>query len=172
MYHTKPRSTAGFTLIELLLSLTITATLLFAVTAFLYSSVSARVQEQSITEVDTQSNAALSLITQTVRNAVAVAAPTSGSSASLSLTTVTPLYNPSVFRVTNGTLELAQGAGAVIPLTNSHIEVSNFTVSNLSRSGTPAIIQIRFTAARRSAGTTAAYTYQKTFAGSAALRQP
>lgn len=171
MYQTR-RHANGFTLVELLLALTITGTLLFATSAFVYTAVSARIQQQSITEVDAQGNAMLDLITQTLRNATAIVSPASGSAASLQFTTATPSLNPTTFQVTGGTMERIQRTGAAVPLTNGHVTVTSLTFTNLSRPGTSGAMQIRFTLSHVSPRNTAEYSYQKTFTASAALRQP
>ncbi|HEU4965938.1 MAG TPA: prepilin-type N-terminal cleavage/methylation domain-containing protein [Candidatus Saccharimonadales bacterium] len=170
--HQTRRHANGFTLIELLLALTITGTLLFATTALVYAAVSARVQQQSITEVDAQGNAAIDLITQALRNATAIVSPVSGSSDSLQLVTAASPLNPTIFQALNGTLERTQGTGATVSLTNSHVAVTGLAFTNLSRPGTSSIVQVRFTLSRVSSRSTAEYSYQKTFTASAALRQP
>lgn len=69
-------------------------------------------------------------------------------------------------------LQIKEGTGSVVPLTNNKVQVSGLTFKNLTRSGTPGIVQISFTISRVNLGGRNEYDYQKTFTASAALRQP
>jgi hypothetical protein len=69
-------------------------------------------------------------------------------------------------------LQITEGAASAIPLTNSKVEVTNLTFKNLSRSGTPGIVQVSVTLARINDSNRNEYDYEKTFVTSAALRWP
>lgn len=69
-------------------------------------------------------------------------------------------------------LQVKEGTGAIVPLTNNKVQISGLTFKNLTRSGTPGIVQVSFTLSRASSSGRSEYTYQKTFTSSAALRQP
>lgn len=164
----------GFTLIELLLYVTIVGSLLTAVSLFFATAADSRVKNQSIMEVDQQGVAAMDYITQTIRNADAITAPATGATASsLTLTVPTGSLSPTIFSLdSNAALQVKEGTATEIPLTNNKIAISNLTFKNNTRSSTPGIIQVSFTASRLNPAGRAEYTYQKTFMSSAALRQP
>jgi hypothetical protein len=69
-------------------------------------------------------------------------------------------------------MQIKEGTGATVPLTNSKVTVSGLSFKNLTRSGTPGIVQVSFTISRVNTAGRNHYDYQKTFTSSAALRQP
>jgi type II secretory pathway pseudopilin PulG len=71
--------------------------------------------------------------------------------------------NVSPFRVT-------EGVGSPVALTNSKVKLSGLTFTNLSRTGTPGIVQISFTLSRFNPSSKNEYDYQKTFTGSAEVQ--
>lgn len=163
----------GFTLIELLLYMAIVSTLLITITGFFALTAESRIKNQSISEVNQQGTAIMETITQAVRNASSITTPVIGATGS-SLTLAMPAagINPTIFDLSGsgGTMQIKEGAGAALGLTNSKVAVSELTFKNLSRAGTPGVIQVRFTLSRSSQNTKDEYSYQKTFTGTAALR--
>lgn len=175
MARTNPlptRAQRGFTLVELMLYVALAGTLLLAMTLFFGQSLQARVKSQTMAEVDQQSQAALEEITQAVQAATAFTVPTHWAQAS-SLSLVMPAGGPTptVFAVSGGTLQITEGVGAPVALTNSHVRITNFTVTDLSRSGTPGIVQISFDTDYVSSSPRQEYSYHKTFVTSVALRR-
>lgn len=164
----------GFTLIELLLYTAIVSTLLIAITGFFAITAESRIKNQSISEVNQQGAAIMDVITQAVRNASSVTTPTPGATAgSLTLAMPASGINPTVFDLSGGSpsnLQIKEGVGAVLPLTNSKVTVSGLSFKNLTRPGTPGVVQISFTVARNSQSTKNEYDYQRTFTSTAALR--
>ena len=161
----------GFTLIELLLSLSITSVILLAIALFLSVILQSRIRNQAISEVEEQGRAALSQITQTIRNGTALNAPVAGATgALLSITTPVASTSPTLFGVSSGVLQIKEGTTASTSLTNSRIVVSGFSIENLTRSGTPGIARITFTISATSSSNRSEYSYQKTFIGSASIR--
>lgn len=69
-----------------------------------------------------------------------------------------------------GAVRVKEGAGAITPLTAGNIQISNLTFKNLSRVGTPGVVQITFTVSRVSSSGRNEYQHQKTFTSTAALR--
>jgi type II secretory pathway pseudopilin PulG len=69
-------------------------------------------------------------------------------------------------------IRVKEGGNTAIPLSNSKVQVSGLTFTNLTRSGTPGEIQISFTVSRAGGSSRDEYSYQKTFVTSAALRWP
>lgn len=163
---------AGYTLVELLVYIAIISTLLFAATAFFGVVVDARVKNQSITEVNQQGAQAMELIGQTIRNATSITTPAAGASgASLTLVVPTGSLSPTVFDSSSNVLRITEGAGAATSLTNSKVQVSSLTFRNLTRSGTPGIVQVSFTLARVNANNRNEYSYSKSFQTSVGLRR-
>ena len=111
-------------------------------------------------------------ITQTIRNASGITSPAAGSSASsLTVTVPTPSFSPTVFSLASGVLQIKEGTGATVSLTNSKVQVTGLTFTNLSASGTNGIVRVSFTLSRVNPNNRNEYDYQKTFITSASLRQ-
>jgi prepilin-type N-terminal cleavage/methylation domain-containing protein len=169
MKHT--RFQAGYTLIELLLYVAMIGILLSAVAYFFGSAADARIKNQTVGEVDTQGTYAMDYITQTVRNATSISTPaiaTSGTS--LTLVVPTASLSPTVFSLSGNTLQVKEGTATAVPLTSSAVQVTAFSVKNLSRSGTSGIVQVSLTINRVNPGGRAEYDYSRTFTTSAGVR--
>ena len=161
-------SQQGYTLIELLLYIALLGILLPSMIGFMGLAVDVRVKNQSVNEVNEQGLAAMDYITQTIRNSTSISAPAAaGSGSSLTLVVPTASLSPTVFDVSDSTLRVKEGTGAAIPLTNSKVQVSNLTFSNLTRSGTSGIVQVSFIVSRVNTSDRNEYDYQKTFTTSA-----
>lgn len=161
----------GFTLIELLLYVSIVGTLLLSMTMFFALSVDSRVKNQSVSEVDQQGVAAMDYITQTIRNASSITSPAAaGSAASLTLVVPTASLSPTVFDLSGTTLQVKEGSGAAVALTNAKVQASSLTFKNLSPSPSNKLVQVSFTIGRVNPASRNEYSYQKTFVGSAAVR--
>ncbi len=161
----------GYTLIELLLYVGLISMLLSAVVAFFGVTADARIKNQTISEINDQGTYALDYMAQIVRNATSVSSPTIGATGT-SLTVVVPTANlsPTLFSVTNGVLQIKEGATAAISLTSSKIKVDTLSVSNVSRSGTSGIVQISLTLSRTNSLNRNEYDYQRTFTTSVGMR--
>lgn len=164
----------GFTLIELLLYIAILSTLLGAVTSFLSLSLASRVKNQSISEVNQQGTAILERLATTIRAADSITTPVSGASgSSLALIVTNASLSPTIFDASASSpsaFQMKEGSSAAIALTNNKVAVSNLSFKNLSRSGTPGIVQISFTLSRMNTVGRNEYDYQKTFISTVALR--
>ena len=166
-------SPKGFTLIELLLYVAISAVILLATSMFLSVLLQSRVKNQTVAEVEQQGLQVMQQITQAVRNADTIIAPSPGiHGILLSVNTIAPGNNPTVFDLASGVVRIKEGGAAVVPLTNSRVTVSGLIFSNLTRSGTPGTIRVRFTITRVNATGRNEYSFSKTFIGAATLRQP
>lgn len=162
----------GYTLIELLLYVAMIGILLGGVTTFFAMAVEARVKNQSISEVNDQGVYAMELLSQTVRNATDVTVPATGATGSnLTLTVPTGALSPTVFSLDGTTLQIKEGTAAAVPLTSSKIQVTSFSVKNLTRSGTAGIVQISLTLERVNPTGRNEYDYERTFTTSVSLRQ-
>lgn len=168
------RKQGGFTLTDLLIYIAMLGILLSAVTAFFITSVEARVKNQSITEVNEQGVLVIDQLTHIIRNATNITTPATGSSSS-GFTAVVPTgsLSPTVLSVSSGTLQLQEGASAAVALTNSKVQVTGLTVTNLTRPSTSPILQISLTLARVSPAAAAfknSYDYSQTFTTSVGVR--
>lgn len=166
-------SCSGFTIIELLLYVAIASILLLASSLFLSVLLESRVKNQTIAEVEGQGAAVLHILTQSVRNAESINAPSPGASASsMSLATIVLGNSPTVFDLSLGTFRMKEGSSLAIALTNTRVIVSNLTFTNLSRSSTPGTVRIRFTVTSVNTSGRNEYSFSKIFTTSATLRQP
>lgn len=162
----------GFTLIELLLYVAMLGVLLSAVAAFFITSVDARIKNQSITEVNEQGSLVMDQLTHIIRNATSISSPAAGtSSAGFSAVVPTGSLSPTVLSLASGTLQLQEGVGVAVPLTNSKVQVTNLTITNLTRPSTSPILQISFTLARVNPASLNSYSYTQTFTTSVGVRQ-
>jgi Tfp pilus assembly protein PilW len=163
----------GFTMVELLLYVGIASVMLVVISVFLTMLVSSRIKNQTIAEVEQQGLQAMQIITQSLRNADDINEPAFGNdAASLSFKTVTTENDPTIFTLVDGAIQIKEGAGAEVPLTNSRVIVSDLSFSNLSRADTPGTVRIRFTVTHLNFSGRNEYDFSKTFIGSASLRQP
>lgn len=170
--NTQTSRQQGFTLIELLLYVSIVGGLLIGISLFFATVADARIKNQSISEVNRQGELTLDLITQTIRNADSITVPAAGASgASLTLAVPTGALSPTIFNLSGANaLQIKEGAGSVVPITSDDVTVSALTFTNLTRSGTPGIVQVSFTLKRVNTSGRNQYDYQKTFISSAAVR--
>jgi Tfp pilus assembly protein PilW len=159
---------SGYTLIELLLYVVIISALLTSITYFFGITIEARAKNQTIAEVDEQGVAAMDYINQTIRNATSITTPTAGGNGS-SLTLVVPTgsLSPTIFNLSGTTLQVKEGSANAIALTSNDIQVTSLAFRNLTRSGTPGMVQVSFTLSRTNPGGRNEYDYQKTFTSSA-----
>lgn len=158
----------AFTLVELLLYIVIMSTLLLGITQFFMLMLDARVKNQTVNDVNQQGLFIMDSITHSIRNATSVTSPATGATgASLTLVVPTSSASPTVFDLNGTTLRIKEGVATAIALTNNDVEVTNLSFRNLSRSGTSAIVQVRFTLDRVNPSGRNTYDYQREFIGSA-----
>lgn len=166
------RGQKGFSLLELLLYVTTAAILVGAISSLVLVLFQGRTKAKTISEVEEQGNQAMHLILQTIRNSESINTPTAGSSgASLSLQQTVVANNPTVFDLSSGALRITEGASAAVTITSSRVTASSLTFRNLTRSGTPGVVQVQFTLTYVNNSNRNEYSYAKTFISSASLRQ-
>lgn len=165
------REQSGYTLIELLLYIAMVGVLLAAITAFFGVTTDARIKNQSITEVNEQGLFVLDTIAQVVRNGTSISSPAAGTTASqLTLAVPTAGLSPTVFDVSGGALRIKEGTASAVALTNSNVQVTSLSITNLTRSGTTGIVQISLTLSRVNTVGANPYDYTKTFTTSVGVR--
>jgi len=167
----KKQKNPGFTLVELILYIGLSSILLLVISLFLTTMLSARVKQQTISEVDEQGLQIMQIITQNIRNAEAVNSPTPGNSDStLNLSVLDASKNPTIFNLNQNTLQIKEGSESNINLTNSKIDLSSLNFENLSRDGTPGMIRISFEMSYKNETSRQEYNYTKPFYTSVSLR--
>lgn len=160
----------GFTLIEVILYLGITSILIFSLASFVGFLTQTKARSHVTAQVDEQGIAVMQQITQLLRNAESVFVPTIGGSGSVLTFTQDGASSTTTILVDNGILEMHDGTNPAIALTNESITVSNFTVENVSRPDATTVIKIAMTVAYNTANAANEYQYEKTFYGTATLR--
>ena len=162
----------GFTILELLLYIGILSVVIFSIAFFIQMMMSARLKSQTIAEVEQQGQQVMQKITQVIRNANSITAPTAGASgASLTIDVYDAGKDPTVFDVALNVLRIKEGAAAVIPLTSSRVNATGFSVHNLSRASTAGTVRIQFTLTHVNTSQKNEFEYSKTFYGSANIRK-
>lgn len=166
------KTNKGFTLIELLLYVSLSSAMLFVMSMAFFTFFESRIKNQTILEVNGEGAQIMQLITQTVRNANGVNSPTIGTNdASLSLSVVDPLKDPTIFDLSGGEIKITEGLNPAISLTNVlQVTVSGLLFENLSRPATPDTIAISFTLSHVNPNNRNEYNYMRSFYGSVSLR--
>lgn len=166
----------GFTLIELLLYVAIFSILISTVMFIAFSSVAQRAHNQAVAEVDYQGEIAMNQITQQIRNASTINAPTPGNTlTSLSINTPTSSNNPTIYDLYNDgsryRLRIREGsAGTSNYLTNNKVTLSNLSFRNVAVTGGRDSIKVQFTISSYNPSNLGEIQYTKTFYGTGTLR--
>jgi Tfp pilus assembly protein PilE len=66
-----------------------------------------------------------------------------------------------------GTINIKEGAGSAVPLTNDKVRLTGLNIRNLTKTGTGGLVQVTFTLTRVNPENRNEYDYQKTFTSSA-----
>lgn len=160
----------GFTFIELLMYIAVVGILLTMVISLFFALARARTKAQSVVEVEQQGYTAMTLMTQTIRNAQGIIAPSPGATSSTTaLSTYTASTSPTLFSLASSTLYSTEGSSSPIALTNTQVAVSNLSFQNLAASSTHGSIKIQFTLSHASSSRSET-NYSATFFGSASVR--
>jgi len=163
----------GFTLIELILYVAIASILLTVISLFLSTVIKSRLKQQSMTEVESQGLQIMEQITRTIRSAETINSPTSGNNSNtLSLGMSNGSQNPTVFESSGSQIQITEGTGSPIALSNGRVNISNLDFKNLSRADTPGLIQVEFDLDHVNNSGRNEYTFSKSFSTSSSLRHP
>ena len=165
---------SGFTLIELLLYVAILSIVIASIIFIAISSVSQRVRNQAVAEVNYQGEMVMNQMTQTLRNASSVNTPSIGNNASsVSVNTAVSANNPTIYDAFNDgsrvRLRVREGSASNY-LTNNKVTISGLNVSNVAITGGRDSLKIQFTISAYNPSNRPELNYQKTFYGSATLR--
>ncbi len=157
----KRNSINGSSLLEVILYVAILSTLVFGVASFINLISVARVKNQTITEVSGQAVQIIEAITRVVQNAKSISNPSTGEESS-TLEVVDFNNNPISIVFSGSDISIDRGSGN-INLNNSRVTVNDFLFKNLSRPGTPDIIQVNFTLTYNTSSLDYFYNYSKTY---------
>lgn len=80
------------------------------------------------------------------------------------------MYAPIASASGTSTLQIKEGTGAALPLTNDKVQITGLTIENLGRAGTNGVVQVSFTASRKNPTGRNEYNYRKVFTGSAEVQ--
>lgn len=159
----KNKVNGGFTLIELIVAIGFALVVVLMVSVTYVNMVSDREQYRTAAEVENAGYEAMSIITQTVRNATSISSPAvSATSSSLTVAVPTASLSPTVFSLSTSTLSMLQGSTRT-SITGSQVTVSAPVFTNLGLASTSGTVRIQFTIAEAS--------YSKVFYGSATIRK-
>jgi hypothetical protein len=162
----------AFTMIELTLYIALAAVVLFGSSGMMALVVEARTKDMVVSEVEQQGDSVLQIITQSLRNATAVNYPLPGaSSTSLSIETVVPANNPTIFSLAGGIIFIKEGSAVAIPLTNYRVTAASLNFQNLAQTGANDNLRVSFALSYNSSSTRQVYQYSRNFYGSGSLRQ-
>jgi hypothetical protein len=162
----------GFTLVEMALYVGVCSIVLFSLSTLFGIIVSSRAKNQIITEVNQQGSFVVTTIASLVRNGSTIVTPGSGvSSSTLTITSTDGAVNPALVYASGTTLFIKEGALLPVALTNRRVRITNLIFENISSSTTDKIIRTTFTLDGGSNSLRQEFLYNKTFIGSATLRQ-
>lgn len=161
----------GFSIVEMIVYIAIFALFVGALVTFTLNINSSRLHSQIMLEMKDQGADLIRTLTTSIKNATAINTPGTGiSSGVLSINTSSPSTTPTVFSEDGEALFVTESTGSAVALTNNKVKITNLTFTNVSRVGTPGIIQIRFTISNTASKTLAAEQYSVNFYGSSAVR--
>ena len=166
------RHQQGFTLIQMALYIAVSSIILFTASGVLINLLELKEKARVTAEVDQQGQFVLQKISQLVRNAEAITAPTPGSSgASLTLDVVTAGDDPTVIALSSGTVQITEGAAAAVDLTSSQVEVTSLTFENASTANSDyGSIRVTIAIEHSSTSNRNEYSYAQTMQTSISLR--
>lgn len=162
----------GTSFIELVIYMAIAIIMIGSIASFVISNKKMGDANRVIAEVELQGADVMQIITQSIRNSESVNSPLAGSSgSSISLVTDTSGNNPTVFDLSDGKIRIKKGSNAAIELNSNQVQISNLNFQNLSDTGAPDSIRVSFDINYLNPGDKPELNYQKTYHGSASLRQ-
>ena len=155
----------------MILYVAISAVILSALGTMVNMSYKIRARQQVMSEVEQQGTEITQIINQVIRNSASITTPiatASGSSLTLAFTDVAK--NPTVFDLSGTTLRINEGGTGAMSLSNSKVQISALSFSNLTRASTPGAVKFNFTVSYVNPNNYPQYNYSQTFYGSASLR--
>jgi type II secretory pathway pseudopilin PulG len=161
----------GFTLLELLLYTSLMGIIVLAVSLVFQITLASRIKNQTIGEVEQQGIQVVQRVSQTIRNSTSITSPAQNiSDSQLTLVVPTGASSPTIFNISGGAVQMKEGAGAAVALTNTKVTASGLTFVNSSRASTPGSVRFQFTLTYINNSGRNEYDFTKTFYGTASLR--
>jgi Tfp pilus assembly protein FimT len=161
----------GFSIVELVVYVSLASIMLLAIASFSKIILEARTRNRVISEVEQQGTQVAQTISQSIRNSEGIISPTAGgSSDNLNLNVVNTSQDPTVFSLDSGVINIQEGSGNQVNLTNGHVVVQDLVFQNLSRPNTPGVVKFSFILEYNNQSNKPEYNYSKTFYSSASLR--
>ena len=157
----------GFTLVEMLLYIALSSSILLITVVFLAALLDVSVSNQVKSEINQQGAVAITVLSQTIRNAKGIVTPAPGAtSSSISIATIKASTSPTIFDVATGTLRMKEGSSSPILLTSSRVIVSGLIFSNTSASSTDGgSVEFSFVLSNVSSSTRKEYQASSSFTG-------
>lgn len=157
----------GTSLIEILIYVAIMGILMAAITSFIVSNKKIGDRDEAISEVETQGNEIVEIISQTIRNSSEITGLALGATASQ--LTVVDNGVTIIFNLASGKITLKRGGATAVNLNSDQVVVSNLSFKNFGNA-TKDSIKFQFEAQYSNPGNKAELNYTKTFFSSASLR--
>ncbi len=162
----------GFSLVEFLIYIGIVAVALTVIGNFAFHTIWGKARVASMDEVSQNARFALDRIALAVRNAQAINSPAPGTSApALSLETLDPLDNPTVFDLSSSVLRITEATDPPVNLTSSIVAVTSLQFSNVSYPATPGTIRVSITVRFNNQSNREEFNFQETFHNTANVRR-
>ncbi|HRZ34053.1 MAG TPA: type II secretion system protein [Candidatus Moranbacteria bacterium] len=163
----KRKNKKGTSLVELLIYISIMGIMTAAIVSFIASNKKVGDRNEAISEVETQGNEIVEIISQTIRNSSTITGLALGASAN-QLTVVDNAVTI-VFSLSSGKVTIKRGGASAVDLNTNQVVISNLSFKNFGNA-TKGSINFQFDADYLNSGNRAELNYAKTFSGSASLR--
>jgi hypothetical protein len=145
--------------------------IVLAVSLVFQITLASRIKNQTIAEVEQQGIQVVQMISQTIRNSSSITSPAQNNSdVQLIVAVPTGANSPTTFSLSNGAVQMKEGAAAAVPLTNTKVTATGLTFVNSSRAATPGSVRYQFTLTYINNSGRNEYDFTKTFYGTASLR--
>lgn len=168
------KSFSGFTFIELILYIGILSMVMVGLMYFVFDITSSSTKSNATSEVEYATRFAVERIQREIIGAVAIntTQSTFGSTPGrLSLQTASPDTNPTIIQLVGTSIVIKQGAYATQTITTPLVEVMNTTFYNLSRVGSPEVVQFLVSGRRLNPQSVEEFQASTTITSTATLRQ-
>lgn len=157
----------GFTLIEIVLYIGLASLVFLSISSLFSTLLQSNLKSRAISEVESNAVQIIQQITQTVRNAIGINSPGTGSSApALSVSVPTGSLSPTVFDLSAGTIRMQEGVNPISNLSSNVVTVSALSFKNLSGNS----VQFSFIISRNNPEGRAELNYTQTYNGAATIR--
>jgi len=161
---TKIKKDTGFTFLEFLIYITIVGVILTVTGNLCLNVFFAKAKLTAIEMVNQDARFATEKVSERIRSAEAINNPALGeSSTTLSLQMADLAKNPTVFDLSDGTIRIKEGSGAVVDLTTSEVILTTLQFSNISYPNTPGTLRVQMTIKSINPENRLEYNFEKTF---------